>query len=41
MGGRNAPRTIEEDADTVVWPATLPDDGPSGGFFRDRRPILW
>ncbi len=41
IGGRNAPRTVEEGADTVVWLATLPDDGPSGGFFRDRRPIPW
>jgi len=25
----------------VVWAATLPADGPSGGFFRDRRAIPW
>jgi hypothetical protein len=24
-----------------VWAATLPDDGPTGGFFRDQRPIDW
>jgi hypothetical protein len=24
-----------------VWAATLPDDGPTGGFFRDGRPIPW
>jgi hypothetical protein len=24
-----------------VWAATLPDDGPSGGFFRDGRPLPW
>ena len=41
MGGPNAPRSLEEGADTVVWLATLPDDGPRGGFFRDRRPIPW
>jgi NAD(P)-dependent dehydrogenase (short-subunit alcohol dehydrogenase family) len=41
MGGRGAPRTVEEGADTAVWLATLPDDGPSGGFFRDREPIPW
>jgi NAD(P)-dependent dehydrogenase (short-subunit alcohol dehydrogenase family) len=28
-------------ADTAVWLATLPDDGPTGGFFRDRQPISW
>lgn len=41
MGGPNAPRTVEQAADTAVWLATLPDDGPSGGFFRDRQPIAW
>jgi NAD(P)-dependent dehydrogenase (short-subunit alcohol dehydrogenase family) len=41
MGGPNAPRTTEEAAASVVWLATLPDDGPSGGFFRDRRRIPW
>ena len=41
MGGPNAPRTVVQAADTAVWLATLPDDGPSGGFFRDRTPIPW
>jgi NAD(P)-dependent dehydrogenase (short-subunit alcohol dehydrogenase family) len=41
MGGESAPRTAEEAADTAMWLATLPDDGPTGGFFRDRRPIAW
>jgi NAD(P)-dependent dehydrogenase (short-subunit alcohol dehydrogenase family) len=41
MGGRSAPRSVEQGADTPVWLATLPDDGPRGGFFRDRRPIPW
>ena len=41
MGGRAAPRSVAEGADTIVWLATLPDDGPSGGFFHDRRPIDW
>jgi NAD(P)-dependent dehydrogenase (short-subunit alcohol dehydrogenase family) len=41
LGGPNARRSIEEGADTAVWLATLPDDGPSGGFFRDREPIPW
>ena len=35
------PRSVEEGADTAVWLATLSDDGPSGGFFRDREPIPW
>jgi NAD(P)-dependent dehydrogenase (short-subunit alcohol dehydrogenase family) len=41
MGGRNAPRTVEQGADTAVWLATLEDGDPTGGFFRDRKPIPW
>jgi len=41
MGGKEAPRPVEQGADTPVWLATLPDGGPSGGFFRDRQPIPW
>lgn len=41
MGGPGAPRPVEEGADTAVWLATLPDGGPTGGFFRDRRKIPW
>ncbi|MEE4303518.1 MAG: SDR family NAD(P)-dependent oxidoreductase [Wenzhouxiangella sp.] len=41
MGGDEAPRSAEEGADTPIWLATLPDDGPAGGFFRSRRPIDW
>ncbi len=41
MGGSGASRTVEEGADTPVWAATLPNNGPNGCFFRDRRPIPW
>jgi NAD(P)-dependent dehydrogenase (short-subunit alcohol dehydrogenase family) len=41
MGGSGATRSVEEGADTPVWAATLPDNGPTGDFFRDRRPIPW
>lgn len=41
MGGSGAPRSVEQGADTAVWLATLPENGPSGGFFRDRKPIAW
>ncbi|GAA1712767.1 SDR family oxidoreductase [Fodinicola feengrottensis] len=34
-------RPVAEGAAGVVWAATLPDDGPTGGFFRDRRPLRW
>jgi NAD(P)-dependent dehydrogenase (short-subunit alcohol dehydrogenase family) len=41
MGGSGAPRSTEEAADMLVWLATLSEDGPNGGFFRDRKPIPW
>lgn len=41
MGGRAAPRSVEKGAETVVWLATLPASGPSGGFFRDKKRIAW
>lgn len=41
MGGPNAPRSIEQGADTIIFLATLPAGGPSGGFFRDRKRISW
>lgn len=41
LGGPNAPRTVEQGADTPVWLATLPEDGPTGGFFSDREPLEW
>ena len=41
MGGAHAPRSVAEGADTAVWLATLPDGGPSGGFFRDRQSRPW
>ena len=41
MGGDNAPRSVEEGADTAVWLSLLPSSGPSGQFFRDRQPIPW
>ena len=41
MGGPSAPRSVEKGAETIVWLATLPDKGPTGGFFRDRHAIEW
>lgn len=41
MGGPGATRSPEAASDTAIWLATLPDSGPSGGFFRDRKPIKW
>jgi NAD(P)-dependent dehydrogenase (short-subunit alcohol dehydrogenase family) len=41
MGGSSASRPVEEGADGLLWAATLPNNGPTGGFFRDQRPIAW
>ena len=41
MGGPDAPRTVEEGAAGIVWAATLPDEGPTGGFFRDGQSLAW
>ncbi len=41
LGGPDAPRSVEEGADTAVWLALLPSSGPTGQFFRDRKPIPW
>jgi NAD(P)-dependent dehydrogenase (short-subunit alcohol dehydrogenase family) len=40
MGGAGG-RPVQQGAAGIVWAATLPDDGPTGGFFRDQRPIAW
>ncbi|MFC4637944.1 SDR family oxidoreductase [Deinococcus hohokamensis] len=41
MGGRHAPRSVDQGADTVVWLATLPEGGPTGGFYHDHHPVDW
>ena len=40
MGGTGG-RPVAEGAAGIVWAATLPNDGPSGGFFRDGKPLPW
>jgi len=40
MGGAGG-RPLADGAAGVVWAATLPDDGPTGAFFRDERPVAW
>ena len=40
MGGRGG-RPVEEGAKGIVWAATLPDNGPTGGFFFDGKPSPW
>lgn len=41
MGGPGATLSVEQGVETIVWLATLPEDGPSGGFFRNKQPIPW
>jgi NAD(P)-dependent dehydrogenase (short-subunit alcohol dehydrogenase family) len=40
MGGAGG-RPVAEGAAGIIWAATLPDNGPTGGFFRDRKPLPW
>jgi len=40
MGGAGG-RPIPDGAASIVWAATLPDGGPTGGFFRDGKPLAW
>lgn len=40
MGGRGG-RPVRDGAASVVWAVMLPDDGPTGGFFRDGKPVPW
>ncbi len=41
MGGAGAPRSVNDGASGIIWAATLPDHGPTGGFFRDGKPLPW
>ena len=39
MGGRGAPRSVEQGAASILWGVRLPPGGPTGGVFRDGRAI--
>jgi NAD(P)-dependent dehydrogenase (short-subunit alcohol dehydrogenase family) len=41
MGGDGAPRSVAQGAESIVWGVSLPDDGPTGGFFQDGEPLPW
>lgn len=41
MGGEEAPLEIPEGAETSVYLATLPADGPTGGFFHKKETMPW
>ena len=39
MGGRSAPRSLEQGAASVLWGVRLPHGGPTGGVFEDGKAI--
>ncbi len=41
MGGSDAPHSVEQGADTIVWLATQAPQSMTGLFLRDRKPIPW
>lgn len=41
MGGSGAPRSVEQAVETIIWLATLNDQGPNAGFYREKRLIPW
>ncbi len=41
MGGAGATRELEEGVNSILWPALIDDNGPTGGFFRDGKAISW
>ena len=41
MGGSDAPRSVAQGAGTIVWLASLPVGGPTGGFYKDKKRIPW
>lgn len=40
MGGPGG-RPVREGAASILWAVELPDGGPTGGFFRDGKPVPW
>jgi hypothetical protein len=41
MGGKGAPRTVQQGAATAVWLSLLPEGGPQGGVLADEKPEGW
>ncbi|MFA5117293.1 MAG: SDR family NAD(P)-dependent oxidoreductase [Candidatus Omnitrophota bacterium] len=41
IGGMSAPQATKEAAGTILWLANQPDNGPTGGFFREKKRIPW
>lgn len=41
MGGAGASRELAEGVASILWAAEIPDSGPTGGYFRDGKPLEW
>ncbi|MEO5666852.1 MAG: SDR family NAD(P)-dependent oxidoreductase, partial [Bdellovibrionota bacterium] len=41
MGGAGASRELSEGVASILWAAEIPDSGPTGGYFRDGKPLEW
>lgn len=41
MGGDDAPRSVEQGANTVLWLATREATAPTGLLWEDRQPVPW
>jgi len=41
MGGAGASRTLSQGVDSILWAVEIPANGPTGGFFRDGKPLEW
>jgi NAD(P)-dependent dehydrogenase (short-subunit alcohol dehydrogenase family) len=41
MSGSGGPRSVSEGAAGILWAATLPNNGPTGEFFRDGTSLPW
>lgn len=41
MGGAEAPRSLQQGADSILWLVLQADPGLTGGFWRDGKPIPW
>lgn len=41
MGGASATRDLDQGVASILWAATLPDNGPSGGYYRDGKSLPW
>ena len=41
IGGAEAPQSTKKAAETILWLVRQSDNGPTGGFFRNKQRIAW